>query len=422
MKIGFVRVITVVALVASPAWDGMVSAGTVRFRRGDSNADGAVDLSDAVDILSYLFLGSRAPGCLDAADADANGAVELTDAVYALAYLFLAGSPPPAPGPTDCGVAEGPSLGCQNYPGCGNTPPAISQGPLALPPTVDAGQATTLSLTANDPDGDPLRFSWAQVSPPSSPGTFDDPGALGPTWTAPAVSADTTFVLRVMIDDGNGNVVTGDVSVLVKKVNGPPVLQAGPSASPSQALPGDSISLGVTAQDPDGDPVTLSWSQVEPATPKGTFPSGAKGASVVWIPPAVGSQTVFKLQVSASDGINPPVTGSVPVTVTVPSYKTDIQPIWDQNCTGCHAGRFPSGNLTLQNGKSLAALVNVSAGSCSPGKRVLPGDPDNSVLYIMCAGFSCGDRMPQDNPTFFDGNPDLLAEIRSWILAGAPND
>ena len=45
-------------------------AATGSFLRGDGNDDGTIDLTDAITILNYLFLGGVVPGCLDAADAD----------------------------------------------------------------------------------------------------------------------------------------------------------------------------------------------------------------------------------------------------------------------------------------------------------------------------------------------------------------
>jgi hypothetical protein len=81
------------------------------FRRGDADASGKVDLTDAVVVLGYLFQGVEAPGCLDAADADDSGKLDLTDAVFLLGFLFQGGGTPPAPGPFACGVDTTPSPG-----------------------------------------------------------------------------------------------------------------------------------------------------------------------------------------------------------------------------------------------------------------------------------------------------------------------
>lgn len=67
-----------------------------RFLRGDSNGDENLDLSDAVSILSALFLGTVTLDCEDAADADDDGTVIVTDAIYLLNHLFI-GGPQPAP-------------------------------------------------------------------------------------------------------------------------------------------------------------------------------------------------------------------------------------------------------------------------------------------------------------------------------------
>ena len=62
-----------------------------------------MDLSDAVSILGWLFLGAREPSCPDAADANDDGGIDLSDAVYVLGWLFGGGPPPAAPGVAACG-------------------------------------------------------------------------------------------------------------------------------------------------------------------------------------------------------------------------------------------------------------------------------------------------------------------------------
>ncbi len=71
-----------------------------RFVRGDSNSDCSVDITDAVFILNYLFLGGSQPDCEDAADTNDTGTIDISDGIYLLTYLFLGGEPPPYPGPS----------------------------------------------------------------------------------------------------------------------------------------------------------------------------------------------------------------------------------------------------------------------------------------------------------------------------------
>jgi hypothetical protein len=74
------------------------------FRRGNADTHPAIDLTDAVFILTHLFLGGAGPACPDAADVDDSGGVELTDAVFLLQYLFQGGVAPPPPGTALAGI------------------------------------------------------------------------------------------------------------------------------------------------------------------------------------------------------------------------------------------------------------------------------------------------------------------------------
>ena len=74
-----------------------LGALSVAFVRGDVNQDSSRDLSDAVAILSFLFLDADELSCPDAADVDDDGELLITDAVALLNFLFLGGRPLPEP-------------------------------------------------------------------------------------------------------------------------------------------------------------------------------------------------------------------------------------------------------------------------------------------------------------------------------------
>ena len=74
------------------------------FRRGDTNGDGTMGLTDAIVVLDSLFGGAGELPCPDAADADDSGSLDLTDPIYLLLHLFQGGPEPPAPGAADCGA------------------------------------------------------------------------------------------------------------------------------------------------------------------------------------------------------------------------------------------------------------------------------------------------------------------------------
>ena len=87
-----------------------------RFRRGNVNGDTLLDISDAIGILGFLFLGqAEKVVCVDAADIKDKGSIDISDAISVLNFLFQGGVAPAPPGPNDCGPdvnQETPDLGC----------------------------------------------------------------------------------------------------------------------------------------------------------------------------------------------------------------------------------------------------------------------------------------------------------------------
>jgi PKD repeat protein len=95
----------------------LAAPATLRFQRGDCNDDGEVDISDAVCILGWLFLGLADPGCVAVTDTNGDARPDISDATYLLNHLFLGGTAPVAP-----------------YPGCGPGTLPADEGSCATPP------------------------------------------------------------------------------------------------------------------------------------------------------------------------------------------------------------------------------------------------------------------------------------------------
>ncbi len=101
------------------------------------------------------------------------------------------------------------------------------------------------------------------------------------------------------------------------------------------------------------------------------------------------------------------------------AFETDIQPLFNSNCLGCHGdGAF--GGLDLRSGQSYANLVNVQSTSNPERLRVDPFDPANSALFLSvnCVqpggpGFQMGDA--EQNPL----DVEEQALVRDWINQGA---
>ncbi|HVR76488.1 MAG TPA: hypothetical protein VMT52_19315, partial [Planctomycetota bacterium] len=99
---------------------GVVEILPAHFVRGNADSSyrssGAFsaggDTRDVHSILKAIFLGGETLPCEDAADLNDDGAVELSDAILLLNFLFRGGAPPASPFPAS-GIDETPdSLGC----------------------------------------------------------------------------------------------------------------------------------------------------------------------------------------------------------------------------------------------------------------------------------------------------------------------
>jgi hypothetical protein len=107
-----------------------------------------------------------------------------------------------------------------------------------------------------------------------------------------------------------------------------------------------------------------------------------------------------------------------PVSYTY-THNTDIQPLWDANCAGCHIGGGASGGLALDSGYT--TLVGVASTQLSSMDRVDPGATATSYLWHKLEDTQgtvggTGVRMPYGGAL----TTEQLAVIETWIGEGAP--
>jgi hypothetical protein len=82
------------------------------FIRGDSNQDKRIDIADTVFMLSYIFMGGRAPTCEDAFDSNNDSRLDISDPIFLLNYLFMGTAQPSHPYPIPGVDPDLDSLGC----------------------------------------------------------------------------------------------------------------------------------------------------------------------------------------------------------------------------------------------------------------------------------------------------------------------
>lgn len=91
----------------------------------------------------------------------------------------------------------------------------------------------------------------------------------------------------------------------------------------------------------------------------------------------------------------------------------------DQTCSspdGCHGGG--AGGMGLSPNDPFGAMINVASSEIPSLKRVLPGDPEHSYVYlkVACEGGIVDKCMPLSSG--FD--PRVEQMFHDWIEAGAP--
>lgn len=133
--------------------------------------------------------------------------------------------------------------------------------------------------------------------------------------------------------------------------------------------------------------------------------------------------TATALMVGCSDSSTTPPTNNNNQVSTFSKIQTEI---FAKSCAtaGCHAGATPTGNMSLEPNVALANLVDITPLNDSAKghglRRVRPGKPDSSLLYLKVAGLlkqGYGMRMPLGSAPLSDGKIEF---IRQWIQAGAP--
>ena len=110
----------------------------------------------------------------------------------------------------------------------------------AAPADIGEDQTTQLSITAADPNGDPLTYTWQPAS-----GTIKGSGTAV-TFNPPAVTTDTTIRINVTVTNPDGLSATGAVDVLVRNVViSAPSTNIGPQSTASASS--DNTTTGQTA-------------------------------------------------------------------------------------------------------------------------------------------------------------------------------
>ena len=96
-----------------------------------------------------------------------------------------------------------------------------------------------------------------------------------------------------------------------------------------------------------------------------------------------------------------------------PSYYTDVRPIFQANCQGCHQPAKASGEYVMT---SFAALLK---GGESESAAIVPGKPEDSYVVEEITPVDGEAEMPQGRKSL---SAVEIETIVNWIRAGAVDD
>lgn len=122
------------------------------------------------------------------------------------------------------------------------------------------------------------------------------------------------------------------------------------------------------------------------------------------------------------DSSTDPAFGLPDELVATPSFRTDIQPIFDRRCSigGCHSLATAQAGLALAASASYESLVGVPSRLRPQFDRVAPFDAPNSWLIRMIGSDPAArfghQRMPLSSMPL---TPNQIATIVNWIEQGA---
>jgi hypothetical protein len=136
-------------------------------------------------------------------------------------------------------------IGTQNS---SNSNPIVDAGPDKY---IQVGGSVKLTPTVSDPNGDVLTYNWN-----CNGGRLSSSNILSPTFTMSS-STYNSYYCTLSVSDGKGGSASDSVTISTEQQNSSnPVITVG---SNREVIEGNTISLGVSAYDPNGYSLTYNW-------------------------------------------------------------------------------------------------------------------------------------------------------------------
>jgi outer membrane biogenesis lipoprotein LolB len=189
--------------------------------------------------------------------------------------------------------------------------------------TVDEQTSVTLTGTAADSDGSISSYSWTQTA--GTTVTLSNDISASASFIAPDINADETLTFKLTVTDNDGANANDSVSIIVKRVNELPTVNAGNDQTVDEQT---SVTLTGSAADSDGLVSSYSWTQTSGAT---VILSNADTANASFIAPSTVTNETLTFQLTVSDNDGAEKTNSVDVTIIAVNALPFVDAGMDQN-------------------------------------------------------------------------------------------
>ncbi len=262
-----------------------------------------------------------------------------------------------------------------------NGPPVADAG---LDQNVLEGVLVKLEGTGTDPDGDSLKYSWAQTSGMEM--EVFERASFSIYFMSPQITtASEQLTFELTVTDTHGNYDTDDVNVNINTINFPPRASAGPD---KRVVGGTDVTVVGTGVDPDGDELTYEWKQIygDTITIDKTNPTFSFTAPDV--SPAETKRLGFQLTVtdtenqSDSDQVVIFVVpeNSAPVANAGPDRTVDENTVLDLMCTGSD----PDGDIIEFFWSSPSSEATIASASTPMASVQAPSVVTDSTIILTC--------------------------------------
>ena len=247
---------------------------------------------------------------------------------------------------------------------------------------MDANDVQEVEISVTDPDGDDIELTVDGL--PDFADFADNGNGSGSITFHPSGSdAGDYFIEVIAEDDGSPPLARNETfTVTVINANHPPQITALQDVEMNE---GDTLEIGISANDEDGDNLALSAANV-PAF--GTFSDNGDGSGLLRFTPGFDDAGVFPgIEISATDNGQPPLAANVFLEITVHNVNRApaLAVIGDQE-TGENeplevtiSGSDPDGDAMEMEAKQLPDFASFSENSGSGTIRFEPDFNDAGV-------------------------------------------